>query len=372
MLIEDRLPLDLVHGPGRLSDLLQHPAELAAVIGRDGALAEVDLRRLAFLDTETTGLAGGAGTFAFLVGVGRFEPNEGLFTLKQYFLRDPAEEKAMLAALLEDLEASQGLVTFNGRQFDLPLLDSRLIMNFRRRPALSARPHLDLLPPARRLWRGRLESCSLGSLEAHALGIQRTEEDVPGAWIPGMYLEYLRTGDPRDMLRVIYHNAVDIVTMVSLASHLMETYSRPPARARSPSESLALSRWRELEGQKEAAETGYLQALAGRLSDQERLRALARLSALLKRTRRRSQALSLWEEWASLDPADPEPAVELAIYYEWEARDLERASEWTATALVALTYWEKGWRLEYAREALERRMGRLKRKLSSRGQRDSD
>ncbi len=125
-------PSDHQHGPGRLSDLLVYDALLASDVARQPALAQARMDGLLFLDTETTGLAGGAGTLAFLVGVGTFTA-EG-FRLRQYFLRDPAEEAAMLHALLEDLEAATGLVTFNGQAFDLPLLELAL----HRRPEAAA------------------------------------------------------------------------------------------------------------------------------------------------------------------------------------------------------------------------------------------
>jgi len=361
--IEQVYPLDHPHGPGVLGDLFQHSPSLAAEIARDPTLAAADLRRLAFLDTETTGLAGGARTFPFIVGLGQFDLEASHFRLRQYFLRDPAEEKAMLAALLDDLAGCDGLVTFNGRGFDLPLLDTRMVLTLRRRESLRQRPHLDLLQPARSLWRGRLESCSLLSLETHTLQITRTSQDVPGAWIPGMYLDYLRTGDAREMLRVIYHNSVDILSMVCLTAQLMETFGRHPARAATPAESLALARWHELEGNYDQAEAGYLRALLGNLSDRERISGLRRLSSLLKRRGRRAQAVPYWEALAQLAPEDPGPCVELAMYFEWQASDPVRAAEWALAGMTALTHWKKGWELDDARTALEHRLARLQRKV---------
>ncbi|MGH2523390.1 MAG: ribonuclease H-like domain-containing protein, partial [Anaerolineales bacterium] len=200
-LIETRYDLSFSHGPLRLLEAFERDPAIAALLARDEALAAADLRSLAFLDTETTGLVGGAGTFAFLVGVGSCEGEQ--FVLRQYFLRDPGEEEAMLTALVGDLASRAGWVTFNGRAFDLPLLETRLTL-IRQRGALGARPHLDLLMPARRLYRGRLESCALGYLEQHVFNIIREQDDVPGYLIPQMYLDYLRSGDPSEMHRVIY------------------------------------------------------------------------------------------------------------------------------------------------------------------------
>src|SRR4030067_991582 len=140
---------------------------------------------------EPTGLPGGAGPLFFLVGVGRFTASG--FRLRQYFLRDPAEEPGMLHALQEDLEESSGFVTFNGRGFGLPLLAMRYGIGLRRRWHLSGLPHFDPLFPARRLWRRAPPDCSLGTLEAHLLGVERTEEDGPGARIPALYRDDLRS-----------------------------------------------------------------------------------------------------------------------------------------------------------------------------------
>ena len=168
-----------------------------------------------FVDTETTGLGAGAGVYAFLVGVGTFEiwppPVDAAprprplapthFVVRQFFMRHPGEEAALLAAVAEVVGRCRLMVTFDGRGFDLPLLRARYRQN---RPLLPAphrsvelfeedRPHLDLLLPARRLWRRRLQSCRLIHLEQQILGIQRTEEDVSGALIPQLYLCLLYT-----------------------------------------------------------------------------------------------------------------------------------------------------------------------------------
>ena len=158
--------------------------QMIADWARDARLAQCESSKLVFLDVETTGLAGGTGTFAFLIGIGRFD--DSAFRLTQFFMRDPIEEPAMLAALAGSLQPCDALVTFNGKSFDAPLLAARFITNGRVSPFASF-PHLDLLPLARRQWRERLESRALGSLETHILGMVRAEEDVPGWLIPQMY-----------------------------------------------------------------------------------------------------------------------------------------------------------------------------------------
>lgn len=362
-LIEERFPLDHPHGSTALSLTLGHTAQLLAEVAGDSSLAAAPLHQLAFLDTETTGLAGGAGTFAFLVGVGAFDGDA--FRLRQYFLRTPDEEKAMLAALLDELGASSGLVTFNGKTFDLPLLDSRCVLAMRRRDTLTRRPHLDLLHPARRLWRRQFDSCALSSLERHVLSVSRTQDDVPGMLIPGMYVNYLRTGDASDMRRVIYHNAMDILSMVVLAAHVLDRFSDKGQPLISPTEAIALARWYEAHGRPADAEKAYRKALAGTLPPRDRALALGCLADLLKRAGRRAEAVPLWEQQYALLPDDPAPCIEIAKHYEWDLSDPADSMEWTQQAMLALTHWKPGWRRDEAWADVQHRMERLKRKTGN-------
>src|SRR5438046_1933625 len=187
VVVRREYPLTHVHGREPLAPAFTAPLELLSTVARAAAPAG-DSRRLLFLDTETTGLAGGTGTYAFLVGVGRLDGDR--FVVVQYFMRDFDEEPALLAALVPLLEQAAGVVTFNGSGFDLPLLETRFVLARRRWP--SALPHLDLLKPARRVWTGWLADCRLGTLESAVLGVAR-EDDVPGGLIPMLYFDYLRS-----------------------------------------------------------------------------------------------------------------------------------------------------------------------------------
>jgi uncharacterized protein YprB with RNaseH-like and TPR domain len=366
-------PVSLVHGAFPLAAWLERDSATAARLIYPKAEA-VDLHSLAFIDIETTGLAGGTGTLAFLIGAGVYQGDQ--FMLRQYFLRDPAEEDAMLNQLVEDLRPATGWVTFNGRVFDLPILETRLTLS-QRRGALGQRPNLDLLPLARRLYRGRLPSCALGDLEKLVIGLQRDQADVPGALIPQMYLDYLRTRDPGDMRRVIYHNAMDILSMATLGAHLLEAFATPleagPARAsasppaaeagaQQPEVVLRLGNWHEDNGRAQAAETAYRLALSGKLSLDDRRQGLMRLAALLKRQNRRDEAAALWEQLASFSTEDPEPFVELAKYYEWHATDLAQAIAWTKRALKLTAGWADDWRKAEIEGELRHRLDRLKSK----------
>lgn len=375
-LIENRYPLDFIHGPLPLAQAFARDPAIAAQLARNDSLAAADLRALAFVDTETTGLAGGAGTLAFLVGVGVCDVVTNEFVLRQYFLRDPAEEDALLTTLIQDVAHQAGWVTFNGKAFDMPLLETRLTLN-RQRGALGQRPHLDLLMPARRLYRGRLASCSLGTLEQHILHLTREQDDVPGALIPQMYLDYLRTRDAYEMRRVIYHNAVDILSMVTLMGHVLDmfessvTRSGPSSTASqqrseklTPEDWLRLAQWHDDGGRLAEAEAAYRRALAGKINLEMRAIALDRFATLLKRLNRRAEAVPLWEQWASFTLDTCEPFIELAKYYEWHARDLSAAQQWTERALKLVNGWSKGWKKEEAATSLKKRQERLKFKMT--------
>ena len=359
--IDTRYPSDYLHGSRPLQEVLAYASSLAAEVGNEPGLKASKIRRWGFVDIETTGLSGGAGTLGFLIGLGTFE-KEG-FHLRQYFLRDPEEEAATLRLLRADLKNVEGLVTFNGRSFDLPVLESRYTIAVRDRWRLSRRPHLDLLYPSRRLWSKTLSNCRLGTLERHVLEVERTEEDVPGELIPGMYLDYLRTGDASDMTRVIYHNAVDILSLVGLSSVVLEKHLDQDPSGLAGGEALAVARWHEANGRRAEAEAAYRAAVRSAPNDALRADALKHLTAMLKRQNRREQAVPRWIEWHTATPADPSPCIELAMYYEWEAKDLAQALEWAEAAVGVVREWPKGWKRDQRSAEVEHRIKRLQRKL---------
>lgn len=358
-IIETAYPISYQHGARTLDDLLHCQPHTAAHISQNAVLANAPLSELAFFDIETTGLAGGAGTLAFLIGVGAFE--EDSFVLRQFFLRDPSEEPALLSALTDTFARQSGLVTFNGRSFDVPIVETRFALA--RRPFdLRAMPHLDLLMPARRLYRGRFENCSLGTLEVEVLGLQRTEEDVPGYLIPQLYVDYLRTGDTTDMRRVIYHNAEDILSMVTLAAHILETFEDPTGDSRTGLDCLRLALWHDDHQHPLEADEAYRAAMARGLPQDHLGVLFNRYGVFLKRAGRRAEAVTLWQQWADLAPADPAPCIELAKFYEWEAQEIALAQKWSTRALLSLSHWRKGWQYDEAWREIEHRLLRLKRK----------
>jgi hypothetical protein len=322
------------------------------------ALADTPPEKLVFIDTETTGLGGGA--LAFEVGVGLFEGDR--FVIRQFFLRNPGEEGAMLHRLREIIPPDSGLVTFNGRSFDVPLLSGRLILN--RQPGfLEGLPHLDLLPPARRMWKRRLASCALGALEKDILKLGRSGADVPGSLIPWLYQQYLQTGDAAEMVRVLYHNLEDIRSMVALGVILAGHFADPDQPGLEIDDRISLARWYERKGMTDRAERAYRRALEEAPDENARYDSLTGLGYLFKRLERRAESLPLWESLADLR-LDVSGHVELAKHYEWHEVDLERALVWTEGGIRLASSWRPGFHRAETLRHLNHRRERLRRKLN--------
>ncbi len=253
----------------------------AFVTGPRAMEASLPLETMVFLDTETSGLAGGTGTYAFMVGVGRFEA--GTFHVSQYFMRDPSEEAALLEALADYLAPAQALVTFNGKAFDAPLLATRYRLHACPVPFEEC-AHLDLLPLARRLWRDRLPSRALKYLEENVLMAPRTSEEVPGYEIPYLYFDYLRTADASPLQGVFYHNAMDIVALAALTGHVAAILHDPFAGGvQHGLDFVALGKLFEELGKWDLAARLYERGLEGDLPEADFWEAMRRLSRLQRR-----------------------------------------------------------------------------------------
>jgi len=360
----ERYAPEYLHGAYPLGELLSQSRRVAGRLA--GYDAEIDLGRTVFVDTETTGLAGGTGTLAFLIGAGAFE-DDGSFVVRQFFLRSPAEEPAVLLYLSEWLDQFEALVSFNGRGFDLPILQTRFTLQ-RLRPRILRAPHLDLLTPARRVWRGRLESCSLKSLEYSVLDVHRDQIDIDGSLIPQLYIDYVRTGDAGEMPRVLYHNAYDILSMVTLATRLIQLFDEERSAALTAADRYTLGKWHADHAEHAQAERYLRQALEDLSDAIVQQQAALRLSLLYKQLDRRADAIGLWEAVAQAAPPDSlasvEACVELAKYYEWHAVDLPRALAWTEQALaIAAALPDRLLRSQVLPE-VEHRKQRLVRKIS--------
>ena len=169
-----------------------------------------------FLDTETTGLSGGTGTYVFLLGTAHLD--DGELVLRQHLLNDLGAERAFVGMIAAELDQFRACASYNGKCFDLPLLRSRFVMTIRTELSVDD-SHLDLLHPARRLWRGRFGSVTLRQIEESVLDDGRTD-DIPGALIPERYFRYLRAGDPALVEPILEHNARDVVSLVRVADRV--------------------------------------------------------------------------------------------------------------------------------------------------------
>lgn len=353
-LVESSVHLDERHGDVPLSRIHAIEPDTVGVLTADSELERCDLRRAVFLDTETTGLAGGAGTAAFLIGVGFVDGER--FRVRQYFMRDYHEEGALLRALAAELERFDLLVTFNGKMFDVPLLDARFRLNRDRFP-LSGAAHFDLLHPARRLWKARLESCRLQSLEANLLGLRR-HGDIPGDEIPHVYFDWVRRRDARLLARVFEHNRQDIVSLAALA--VLACQWLEESRACDPRDVFSLGRVLERGRRYERSEACYQRALA-QGSAEVRGPALLRLGWRAKRRGEHERAAQLWAEAG--EAGEVEGWRELAMYHEHRSRDLARALAAVERGLRLLEgRTPRDRRAFHQAEAFERRLRRLHRK----------
>jgi uncharacterized protein YprB with RNaseH-like and TPR domain len=368
--VETRYPLEHVHGASQLSMLPpeEHPSPLLAHLAHDDALAGLDFRSAIFFDIETTGLGIGSGMYAFMVGFGTFEDNE--FCLRQYFMRDYHEEGALLHLLHEQMQGSASpggqdsawWVSFNGRNFDLPVLQTRFICGGYQDMPLARAPHLDLLYPARRLWRRRLASCALSSLESNVLGLTR-ESDVPGWMIPGLYFDYLRYGQAQPLRQVFVHNALDILSLVTLTAKVNHMLRDPFGEAVGHavdrySLGIIFDAW----GQRQEAQQAFERALNERLPPDVLEDASRRLSFVYKSTGQIEQAVQIWE--ALREENKGYAYVELAKYYEHRQSDHLRAAKLVCEALALDGLPAKG---QCSAQELQHRLARLKRKLGDSG-----
>ncbi len=323
------------HGSVDISDLAELPADLLDSLS-GGTIPSCPPARWAFLDTETTGLAGGTGTCAFLIGVGSIEPAG--FRLRQFFMRDYGEEPSMLSRLAEHLAQFDVLVTYNGKAFDQPLLETR----FRMCRGGGAPPdpfgrmeHLDLLFGARRLWKLRLESCRLVDLENRILGVER-EGDLPGEMIPYCYFEYLRTQQAFKLVPILHHNAIDILSLACLTAIVPFAFRSPTKAAlQHGADWIGLARWMQRAGRREEALGIFRRALEAGLPDDLLFRTLWDVAALEKRLGHGEAALAAVTELAAArNPYRAQALAELAKHYEHRERNHAMALEMTRAALA--------------------------------------
>ena len=316
---------------------------------------DFDPRRILYLDTETTGL-GGSGTVAFLVGMGFLTDNG--FEVHQFLMRDYPEEPYLLKHVAAGLGKFDVLCTFNGTTFDVPLLESRFLMNRMSRNCLDL-PHLDLLHMCRRLWKLRLGRCNLGRLEEVVLGKPR-EDDLPGSEVPQRYFTYLKTKQMFLLEDILKHNAQDIASLCVLLNHMADLYLHPE-KIRFSEDVYSMGRALEKVNQTEPARRCYRLASRGRMGDL----ASEALAVSYRRGGQREEAAEVWREMIRENRGGVAPYVELAKYEEHIRRNISEALRLTEQAMIRLS--EPGFGQDSAvqenQNELQYRWQRLKRKL---------
>src|SRR5580704_8211585 len=332
-----------------------------------GAPKEVaDPRQWLFLDTETTGLMGGTGTYPFLVGVAWWDA--GGLEVEQFFMREHSEEHALLVTLAERMAERRVLVTFNGKSFDWPLLETRFRMTRKIAPPVP-RAHLDFLHPARNLWRIRLGSVRLAELEKHVLGWNRGA-DLISAMIPQYYFDYLRGGSPEPLVQIFLHNQMDLRGLAGLASRILSVLAEPDANALDGLELFGVSRICERRGETARARKHYAASIEAELPPETDRAARRSLARLAKRERDYPLALELWNSILGYSREGLEAYEQLAIYYEHELGEAARAAVLVRAALNELPKAGRAGLLSSAqhrqfRTRFERRLVRLERAENS-------
>ncbi len=337
------------HGSADIGALASLPHDLLSAVGNEMPSAAPET--WAFLDTETTGLVGSISTCAFLVGVGRIT-KEG-FRVRQFFMRSYSEEASLLDSLSRHLKKFQVLITYNGASFDQPLLESRYHLNRAKSP-FDRLPHLDLLHSSRRLWKLRFDSCRLVDLENQILGFERTG-DIPGAMIPYVYFEYLRTKWIERLVPVFHHNAVDILTLACLTGIVPNAFKDGSTRTNG-AELTGIARWLMEAGDIERALPMFRKAVDSGLRDELLFRTLWDIAKLERKQGNTEAALAIWTELSeSRNPFRAKAFSELAKQAEHGEKNYARALELTREALS----------LDPSVD-LEKREQRLKKKLTPR------
>ncbi len=364
VLREKRFPLYFEHGVP-LKDFLELKGPDFVCAGKNHELEAMRPDKVLFIDTETTGLAGGTGTYAFLVGVGFFSDSE--FIVRQYYMRDYGEEPALLHALSRDLQDKTGLISYNGKSYDIPILNTRGIINRDRIPWDSFK-HLDLLHASRRLWRKTITPCTLQNVEQNILGFRR-KGDVPGWEIPALYFDFLRNRDYAPMVPVFKHNVMDILSLASITVNICRVFSGYENLQQKQYDYFGIIKTFEELGDHSKA-VHACEVFLEYESLPELVPILLKNATLLKKMDRMAEAERVW--YKVIDRVNrffPEPYTELAMYYEHKLRDIDRALEIVERAEKRLNIIAelRGGFNNDMKEQLDYRKQRLVRKLKQTG-----
>lgn len=359
---ENPYSLDARYGRIAIKDGLKISSDTLVCLSGDPDFAGLDLNSSLILDLETTGLSGGTGTIPFNIGLGYYSGDK--FWVRQYFLGEPAAEGEMIqemAGFFKEMDF-RSIITYNGKAFDIPLLETRFILH--REPfRLNSLPHLDFLFPARRLWKHKYESCRLYHLAQEVVGTGRTE-DIPSAEIPWRYFQYLQTGNYDLIEPVLYHNAEDILSLLGVVVVGGSIFAGEGEECLADAmDYFGAGKILETTGDKERSIAFYQRALNGRLTDQVSTQAKKRLADFYKRAQDWKKAVFLWQEITSLDNLSLEHLFsfrELAMYFEHVEANYEEAHKFAEEGYVLSmslsSYYEKDF---------SHRLSRLKNKIKN-------
>jgi uncharacterized protein YprB with RNaseH-like and TPR domain len=372
VLAEKRFDLDYRHGKVRLASCLEHQDNvLTQLCFSKNSACETstcsppfDLKKTAFIDCETTGLAGGVGTHAFLVGIGYFHGRE--FLIRQYFMRDFDEEPAVLLAVSEKLNNFQSLASYNGKCYDLPLLENRSIVN-RIDFDSTAWSHLDLLFPSRRLWKRRIQDCSLANVEQKILNVER-EIDIPSYLIPQIYFDYLRSGVIDPLIPVFHHNIYDILSLVGLSVLISQAIQDfVIAGMEDPIDLYSLGRFHYTLGNYPESIACFESALSKDMPTEWQQVTYMSLAYVYKRIGKFERAAQIWLHLLKKEfPFNFYVYEELAKYYEHKEKDYPQAMLIVDRVLESLnmnTCFSSNFNYGKVLESLKYRRARLERKM---------
>lgn len=360
--VENSFRLETSYGQVPLALGLNIPGKVLTFLSRDPEFEHLGLDSALFLDLETTGLAGGTGTVPFLVGMGYYR--EDRFRVTQYFLADLADEERFIrevGAFIKDM-GFRSLVTYNGKAFDVPLLETRFALNRAPFPA-GGLPHLDFLYSARVLWRRRYESCRLFNLAQQLVRAGR-DEDIPGAEIPARYFEFLRNGDFSLIEPIIYHNQEDLLSLLTVVISGAALVDGLNGAGRDyeadASELYGAARLFETAGEVETSIAILEKVVDGEPDVDVSRRAKQKLGEQLKRRGMWDKALRVWKDGAAC--GDIICLKELAKYYEHREKNYELAASYAEQGLQALNGSGSSDERDFSR-----RLARLRQKMDRRG-----
>ncbi len=360
---ENSYGLQVRYGRTVLGRGLEIKGEVLSFLGRSADFEPLDLASALIIDLETTGLAGGTGTVPFLVGMGFYR--DGLFRVVQYFLHDLAEEGAMMKELdrfFQEMDF-RSIITYNGRAFDLPILETRFILH-RQRLRLAGLPHLDFLFAARGLWKHKHGNCRLFHLAREVVQADRSE-DIPSAEIPLRYFEYIRSGDFSLIEPILYHNQEDILSLLGLVitGATLSAEGRQDEFISEMADAMdlyGLGNMLARAGQREQSARLFQRALEGRLTEEVALRAKKMLSYHYKKEGKWEEAVAIWQDMTSQNQISS--YRELAIHYEHREKNYEEAIRIVEEGLALSRELDSGPHQDFSR-----RLKRLKAKAKQRG-----